>query len=93
MPYNKYKEGNMPIYKNYINGKWVKSASGQTFPSKNPANGKVLGKFQKSNKSDVQQAIVAAGAAFPEWRDTPAPTRAKYLKFGSTVERSSRYFE
>lgn len=66
-------------YKNYINGKWVNSSSRQTFESLNPATEKPVGKFQKSNRDDVLKAIAAAKEAFPLWRDTPAPERAKYL--------------
>jgi len=66
-------------YKNYINGKWVKSVSGKTFESKNPATEKVIGKFQKSERGDIHKAISAAKKSFGSWRDTPAPTRAKYL--------------
>ena len=69
----------MSIYKNYINGKWVSSSSGKTFNSLNPANEKIIGKFQASNVLDVKKAVSAAEKAFPEWRDMPAPSRAKYL--------------
>src|SRR3989344_2958336 len=64
---------------NYINGKWEKSKSKKLFESRNPANEKTVGKFQLSTKEDVKKAISAAKKAFPEWRDTPAPERAKYL--------------
>jgi len=66
-------------YKNYIAGKWVASDSGRTFESLNPATEKSVGKFQKSTRNDVRKAIAAAKKAFPAWRDTPAPARAKYL--------------
>lgn len=66
-------------YLNYIDGKWVKSISGQVFDSRNPADERVLGKFQKSTRDDVRKAVSAAKRAFPSWRDTPAPQRAKYL--------------
>lgn len=69
----------MVIYKNYINGKWVASGSKETFDSLNPASDKLIGKFQKSRKEDVERAVVSARKAFGSWRDTPAPTRAKYL--------------
>ena len=67
------------IYKNYIGGKWLKSESGKTFESLNPATEQSIGKFQKSERKDVRKAIAAAKKAFPAWRDTPAPARAKYL--------------
>jgi len=67
------------IHKNYIGGKWMSSKTGKLFESLNPATERSVGKFQKSDRGDVKNAITAAQKAFPMWRDTPAPTRAKYL--------------
>lgn len=68
------------LFKNYINGKWKSSASGETFENVNPANhNEVLGRFQKSNKKDVNEAIAAAAEALPKWRATPAPKRGEIL--------------
>lgn len=66
-------------YLNYIDGKWVKSASKEVFDSLNPATEQSIGKFQKSKREDVLRAISAAKTAFPAWRDLPAPKRAEYL--------------
>ena len=67
-------------YKLYIDGKWVNSASGETFPSINPANPKqVLGKFQRGNGKDVNRAVDAADRAFEKWSNTPAPKRGLIL--------------
>ena len=66
-------------YKNYIDGKWVKSSSGKTFVSKNPATGKVLGQFQSGNEKDVNKAVASAKKAFPKWAATPAPKRGQIL--------------
>ena len=63
-------------YKNYINGKWVASSSGETFDNTNPANQKeVLGRFQKSNSQDLNKAVKSAVNAQEEWRNMPAPKR------------------
>ena len=68
------------IFKNYINGKWKTSSSGETFENVNPANhGEVLGRFQQSNKKDVDEAIGAAENAQKNWRGTPAPKRGEIL--------------
>lgn len=68
------------LFKNYINGKWKASASGETFENVNPANhSEVLGRFQKSNKKDVNEAFAAAAEALPKWRATPAPKRGEIL--------------
>jgi len=68
------------LFKNYINGKWKASSSGETFENVNPANhNEVLGRFQKSNKKDVNEAISAAENAQKQWRETPAPKRGEIL--------------
>jgi aldehyde dehydrogenase (NAD+) len=69
----------MNTYQNYINGKWVKSKTGKTFASLNPATGKVLARFQAGDKRDVETAVRAAEKALPKWKETPAPVRAQYL--------------
>ncbi len=67
-------------FKNYINGEWKESSSGETFDNINPANHRqVLGRFQKSNKKDVKEAVAAATAALKSWRSFPAPKRGEIL--------------
>ncbi len=71
---------NVTEYKNFINGEWVKSKSGQTFENRNPANkDEVIGIFQKSNKDDVNDAVAAARQAYKKWRLVPAPKRAEMI--------------
>ena len=68
------------IYKNFINGKWVESKSGQTFENRNPADtNDLIGVFQKSNAEDVKAAVDAASAAYKTWRLVPAPKRGEIL--------------
>ncbi len=68
------------VYKNYIEGKWKASSSGETFDNVNPANTReVIGRFQKSNAEDVDDAIQAAANALPMWKKTPAPKRGEIL--------------
>ncbi len=69
----------MQEYKNYINGKWVKSSSGKVFKNLNPANKRIIGVFQDSDEHDVSEAIESAENSLNEWRETPAPKRAEYL--------------
>jgi len=71
---------NPQTYRNYINGEWVPSASGEVFENRSPANtDDLIGLFQKSNADDVTRAIEAAEAAYQEWRLVPAPRRAEIL--------------
>jgi len=69
----------MKIYKNYIGGKWVSSSSKKTFFSENPATLQKLGKFQLSNKKDVDKAVESARKAFKKWKEVPAPKRGDIL--------------
>ncbi len=68
------------VYKNFINGEWVESKTGETFENINPANtDEVVGIFQKSNADDVNMAIDAAAEAYKKWRLVPAPKRGEIL--------------
>ena len=69
----------MKVYKNYIDGKFVSSRSRKTFASVNPANGKILGYFQKSDKRDLDNSITAAKKGFRLWSKVPAPKRGEIL--------------
>ncbi|MDY6771674.1 MAG: aldehyde dehydrogenase family protein [Candidatus Nanohaloarchaea archaeon] len=69
------------VYKNFIDGEWVKSASGETFKSKEPADrSKVLGEFQRSNEEDARRAVQAANDAQEEWEGMSRIERAEYLE-------------
>jgi alpha-ketoglutaric semialdehyde dehydrogenase len=82
------------VFKNFIGGKWVESAGGETFESLNPANtSDVIGTFQRSNKTDVVSAIDAAHAAFPAWSRVPAPARSDFiLRVGLLLEERKEEF-
>jgi aldehyde dehydrogenase (NAD+) len=70
----------VPLCRNYINGRWVESRSTQTLERRNPADlNEVLSLAPLSTREEVGEAIAAAKAAFPAWRDTPAPARGKIL--------------
>ncbi|MDQ3940449.1 MAG: aldehyde dehydrogenase family protein, partial [Actinomycetota bacterium] len=65
---------------NFINGEWVDASSGETFESLNPADRtEVLGTFARGGPADIDRAVQAAVAAYPDWMKTPAPTRADYV--------------
>ena len=73
-------------FKNFIGGEWVDAASGETFETKSPATGEVLGVFPKSSAEDVDRAVEAAKAAYEEWRLVPAPHRGEILfRFGALL--------
>ncbi len=69
------------VHRNYVDGEWIESRSGDTFQVRNPANtGEVVGKFQASTGADAHAAIQAAVAAQEEWATTPGPSRGAILK-------------
>ena len=48
------------VYKNFIDGEWVDSSTGETFENRNPADTRdLVGIFQKSGKDDVNAAVTA----------------------------------
>src|SRR2546423_2124953 len=74
------------IYRNFIDGEWVESDSGETFEDRNPADSRdVVGIFQKSNKADVDAAVDAAKQAFLKWRLVPAPRRAEIIYLAAEI--------
>src|SRR5262245_34500955 len=81
-------------YKNYIGGRWVKTASGAMMENRNPADTRdVVGLFPASNAEDVEAAVDAAREAFPKWKATPAPKRAEILfRLGQIlIERKEQF--
>ena len=67
------------MLKNYINGEWVASGSATTGDIRNPATGQKIATVPYSDSHDVDLAVKAARDAYPEWRETPPLTRARYL--------------
>jgi alpha-ketoglutaric semialdehyde dehydrogenase len=75
----------------YIDGKWIKSASGETFPTDNPAKpSQILGIFQKGNKQDTDKAVETAATTFQKWSETPAPKRALILLRAAQLLRENK---
>jgi alpha-ketoglutaric semialdehyde dehydrogenase len=76
------------ICSNYINGEWVQSKSAKIIERRNPANtDEVVARVALSTRQEAKEAIVAAKAAFPAWRETPAPAR------GNVLFRAARLME
>src|SRR6266436_9508286 len=68
-------------YKNYVNGQWVASASGQTFPVYDPSTEEVIARVSAADKTDVDVAVKAARDAFDSgpWAKTTAQDRGRVL--------------
>jgi aldehyde dehydrogenase (NAD+) len=63
----------------FINGQWVRPASGQYFDSINPSTGKPLAQVAAASSGDVDAAVAAARKAFEMWGKTPGHVRARYM--------------
>jgi len=73
-------------FRNLVGGEWVEAASGESFESRSPATGELIGTFPRSRAADVDRAVAAAKEAFREWRLVPAPRRGELLfRFGQLL--------
>jgi len=79
-------------YQNYVNGQWVSSASGKTFPVYDPSTEEVIAQVAASESADVERAVKAARAAFDSgpWPKTTAQDRGRILfKLAEKVRQNS----
>ncbi len=78
-------------HKMLINGKWVDSASGKTFPTFNPATGEVLSEIAEGDREDIDRAVKAARAAFETgaWSKMTASERGRAVwRLGDLIEKN-----
>ena len=74
-------------YQQFIDGAWVDSASGETLPVENPANGQVIAHVPASGPADVDRAVQAADRAFQTWQHTTPQDRSLLLlKLADAIE-------
>ena len=71
----------MNLLQNYINGAWVNSVGNESINVVNPATQEVLAKVPYGNETqqDVAQAVLAAQAAYLEWKNVPVLKRIQPL--------------
>jgi aldehyde dehydrogenase (NAD+) len=68
-------------YKNFIGGRWAAPSTGKYFDNRNPANWtEVIGRFPRSGKKDVDEAVRSAWRGFEQWRRVPPPGRGEVLR-------------
>jgi malonate-semialdehyde dehydrogenase (acetylating)/methylmalonate-semialdehyde dehydrogenase len=67
------------VLRNYVGGRWRDSSATESLPVMNPARGEEIGRVPLSTGTDIDAAVQAAKVAFPTWRSTPAPVRARVL--------------
>lgn len=69
-------------YRLLIGGQFVPAASGETFPTYNPATNEVIAHVPKAGREDVNRAVAAARKAFDEgpWGKMTPMERAKRMR-------------
>ena len=72
----------------FIAGAWRSAAGSATTPVYNPSTGEVIAECPAGDAAVVDEAVAAAQAAYPAWRDTPAVERARvFFKYRQLVEQ------
>jgi aldehyde dehydrogenase (NAD+) len=68
------------LYGHFIGGRRVQTDGDPDLVRSNPAaTGEVLGKLRSADLDTVRSAVQIAAAAWPKWRNTPAPSRGRVL--------------
>jgi 1-pyrroline dehydrogenase len=74
-------------YQQWIGGRWVDSASGQTTLVSDPARGEAIASVPASGPEDVARAVSAAAAAFETWQhSTPQDRSLMLLRLADAIE-------
>ena len=64
----------------FINGKWQKSLSGETYNVINPATEEIIGKASKANKEDIDICLDSAKKGFNIWKNTSPWERSRIIR-------------
>ncbi|XP_022178622.1 aldehyde dehydrogenase, mitochondrial [Myzus persicae] len=79
----------------FINNEFVKSSSGKTFDTLNPATGEPIAQVQEGDAVDINNAVAAAQEAFKlgsPWRTMDASKRGMLLnKLADLIQRDAVY--
>ncbi len=78
-PARKWLAAHSPHLDLFIGNRWHTPSTGEYFPSINPATRETLIEIAQGTPQDIELAVKAARAAFPEWSATPGHVRARYL--------------
>ena len=77
----------MKKFRNFIDGKHVEAASGDTLDIINPATGKVYATSPNSKQADVDAAMKAAERGFETWKDsTPSERSLALFRIADAIE-------
>ena len=80
-------------YGNFINGKFVEPVGGGYFDNPSPIDNSLIAKYPRSQKEDVDLAVIAANEAKEAWGNTSAAERAAMLnKVADVMEANLEEF-
>ncbi len=65
--------------RNFVGGRWEEGNGRETEPVYDPATGEVIAETPLSTRDDLDRAVKAAEAAFPDWSATPVVKRTQVL--------------
>ncbi len=75
----------------FIDGVWRGADAGESFESRNPADGSVLARIAQAGAEDVDAAVAAARRAQPGWAKLGGHGRARYLyALARLVQKNAR---
>ena len=69
----------LPLYKMFVGGEYVSSASGKTFKVENLATGEVIAHVSEGDKEDIDNTVKVAAKAFASWGKTSGEERGDIL--------------
>ena len=73
----------------FIGGEWQELPDFDTSPVYNPSRGEVIAEVPLCGADVVNEAVEAAAAAFPAWRETPPVERARlFFRYRQLVEEN-----
>ena len=71
--------GKIRTLKYCVNGEWKESKTEKFMDCYNPSTGELIARTPCCTREEVESAIAAASAAFPEWSNTPVSKRVQVL--------------
>ena len=75
----------------FVNGAWQQPIEGEYFDTTDPSSGDKLASVAQGSAADVDAAVKAARAAFPQWNSLTPHARARYLyALARQIQKHSR---
>jgi malonate-semialdehyde dehydrogenase (acetylating) / methylmalonate-semialdehyde dehydrogenase len=75
----KTRDAGIATIRHFVGGRWLDGTSGQTAGVRDPATGAVIAQTPLASPAEVDAAVQAARAAFPDWSRTPVGDRVQFL--------------